>query len=178
MTGGRSSRMGRPKALLPLEGTTFLGLILSRLAQAGIEAGVVTSVDLPIDGAAVNLRPDEGQLSSLRVGLEAFAKDRPWLMLVLVDHPTVSVDTYRRLAAAADEGHRLVAPSFQGRRGHPVVFSRACFPDLLEGPLEEGARWVVGRHRHLRHELEVDDPGILRDIDLPEDYRRLTSQEP
>ncbi|MCA9795402.1 MAG: nucleotidyltransferase family protein [Candidatus Eremiobacteraeota bacterium] len=170
--------MGRPKAFLPLEGTTFLGLILSRLAEAGIEAGVVTSPELSIEGAAVNLRPEDGQLSSLRVGLEAFARDRPWLMLVLVDHPTVSVETYRRLAEAADAGHRLVAPSFQGRRGHPVVFSRACYPDLLDGPLEEGARWVVGRHRHLRHEIAVDDPGILRDVDLPEDYRRLTGESP
>lgn len=170
--------MGRPKAFLPLQGSTFLDLILARLEQAGIEAGVVTSPELPMDGAAVNPRPEEGQLSSLRIGLEAFARDRPWLMLVLVDHPTVSVDTYRRLAEAADAGYRLVAPSYQGRRGHPVVFSRECYQDLLEGPLEEGARWVVGRHRHLRHELEVDDPGILRDVDLPEDYRRLTGESP
>lgn len=165
--------MGRPKALLPYAGSTFLATILERLEEAGIPARVVTSPGLPIPGALVNPDPDRGQLSSLRIALEP---DAAWVMMVLVDHPAVTADTYRALKQAAQEGGAaLWAPVYRGRRGHPVVFGGCCLEDLMQGPLEEGARWVVQRHRHRRREVEVDDPGILRDVDTPEEYRELLS---
>jgi molybdenum cofactor cytidylyltransferase len=65
-----------------------------------------------------------------------------------------------------------VQPTFEGVRGHPVLFARALFPELLEEALPEGARTVLRRYLGSRLLLPVDDPGILADIDTPEDYRR------
>ncbi len=176
LTGGLSRRMGRPKALLAYEGSTFLSVILERLRPLGLGwLGVVTSEELELSlnlPVLVNPDPDRGQLSSLRLALKEVPSSG-WLMMVLVDHPGVQVDTYRRLAEAASGPGKLWVPSFGGRRGHPVVFSRACYHDLLHGPLDQGARWVVGRHRDGRVEVAVDDPEIHRDIDTPEDYQNL-----
>ena len=72
----------------------------------------------------------------------------------------------------AETGAPLVVPAFEGWRGHPVLFGRDLFPELLEEDLPEGARTVVRRYLGDRVQLAVDDPGILADIDTPEEYRK------
>jgi molybdenum cofactor cytidylyltransferase len=66
----------------------------------------------------------------------------------------------------------VTVPVCEGRRGHPVLLASALFPELLEPDLPEGARTVVHRHAHTRQAVEVDDAGVLDDIDTPEAYRR------
>lgn len=179
LTGGSSTRMGWPKALLPYRGSDFLGLILQRLRELELPfVGVVTSPDLPLEapGARVVVNPDpsRGQLSSLQAGLRAAGLDYPWLLVALVDYPAVSGSTYRTLAAAAQKGDAdMWAPRHGGRRGHPVVFGAPCYEDLLSAPMEQGARWVVARHRERRLEVPVDDAEIHRDVDTPADYQEL-----
>ena len=68
-------------------------------------------------------------------------------------------------------GHPLVVPIYQGRRGHPALFSAALFPDLLRAPLDQGARAVVHATPD-RVEVSCDDPAVLEDFDLPEDLPR------
>ena len=185
LTGGRSSRMGRPKALLPCAGGTFLSVILERLRGLDLPfLGVVRGPDLELGdlpGVRVLFNPDPetGPIGSLQVGLGAGARAFPWLLAVPVDHPAVRSETYLALARAASRGGgHLWVPSHGGRRGHPVVFGRPCYEDLERVPPGEGARWVVARHRDFRVEVPVDDPGILRNIDTPEEYRRfLAGQE-
>ncbi|MCE7873887.1 nucleotidyltransferase family protein [bacterium CPR1] len=176
LAAGRSQRMGRSKAGLELGQSTFLGTILQRL-PADLWVAVVVGEKTPLpDGVrgVVNRRPEDGQLSSLRLGLRAGAAELPFTLVALVDLPCVAASTYLRLVDAAEGGQGdLWVPSQGGRRGHPVVFGQVCYEDLLHGPLEEGSRWVVGRHRSRRVEVEVDDPEIHRDVDTPEDYRRL-----
>jgi molybdenum cofactor cytidylyltransferase len=107
------------------------------------------------------------------VALQAGAADFPWILVALVDHPAVGAGTYRALVEATAQPASLWAPSWGGRRGHPLIFDRCCYPDLLAAPEEEGMRWVVARHRDRRVEVPVDDPEIHRDVDTPEEYERL-----
>lgn len=179
LTGGLSQRMGQPKALLPYRGGTFLSVILDRLESLGLWTAVVKAPDLELQAPRVltNPRPETGPIGSILVGLAAGAENFPWVLTVPVDHPAVSQETYRALACAATEGGaHMWAPSFRGRRGHPVVFGAACFEDLRRVPAGEGARWVVARHREHRAEVPVDDPEILRNVDTPDDYARLIEE--
>lgn len=172
LSGGASRRMGRDKARLPYRGTTYLGYILDQLGDLGLPVGVVSRSPLePRSGVLnwVNADPERGQLSSLQVGLRELL-DYEWVMVALVDHPTVAPQTYRTLMEAARRGGcSLWSPSYLRRAGHPVVFDQAIYADLLAAPLEEGARWAVRRHASRRCFVEVDDPGILKDIDTPQD---------
>lgn len=179
LTGGLSRRMGRPKALLPYLHGTFLSVILERLRPLGLWTAVVAHPGLPVHAPRIltNPHPETGPIGSIQVGLAAGAENFPWVLTVPVDHPAVSQETYRALACAATEGGaHMWAPSFRGRRGHPVVFGAACYEDLKRVPPGEGARWVVARHRDQRAVVPVDDPEILRNVDTPDAYARLIEE--
>jgi molybdenum cofactor cytidylyltransferase len=97
----------------------------------------------------------------------------PGVFFSPADHPLFLPDTVRTLSRIfSDEAPPILAPTYQNRRGHPVIFHRSLFPELLEDALPQGARSVIQRYRTRRLEVPVDDPGILVDIDTPADYRR------
>ncbi len=187
LAAGESSRMGFPKALLPYRGVTFLeslaGLLAGfsparlepLLAVLGHDSDrILSSVHLPAGVRVLHNRDYHlGQLSSLQHAVRALAgSSAAGLLVAPVDHPCVSGEVIDALLTVfAAEDPEVIIPTFQGRRGHPVIFAERLFPELLEAPLEQGARAVV--HRHAVRELNVDDAGILADIDDPEVYRRL-----
>jgi molybdenum cofactor cytidylyltransferase len=182
MAAGRSARMGSPKALLDAGGVSFLARILNALREGGASPLLVVVADLagPIaeeasdHGGEVVLNPDpsEGPISSLRAGLRALSPEVAAVLLCPVDHPLFGPSTARTLIQGFLEARPpLLVPVFQGRRGHPVLLGREVFPELLEGNLPEGARTVVRRYLQERLQVPVDDPGILVDIDTPDDYR-------
>jgi CTP:molybdopterin cytidylyltransferase MocA len=175
--------MGSPKALLDAGGKSFLARILGSLRQGG--AGPVTVVTRSLDDAVaeearrlegeviLNPDPSTGPISSLQAGLRHLAEDAPAVLVAPVDHPLFSLATVTALIAGFLESDApLVVPAYEGRRGHPALFSRRLFPELLEESLPEGARTVVRRYLDGRLQLSVDDPGILANIDTPEDYLR------
>jgi molybdenum cofactor cytidylyltransferase len=184
LAAGASSRMGRPKALLEVGGQTFVRRILDTLRQAGVpEAVVVVRSGMTAVAAEVltagfgrvveNPDPDRGQLSSLVVGLDAV--DRPDVaaaLVTLVDVPLVRSSTVAELLArAAASPAPILRATHEGRHGHPVVFRRVVFAALRAADPAAGAKPVV---RALAVEdVEVDDPGVLRDVDTPQDYDRL-----
>lgn len=121
-----------------------------------------------------NPRPDDGQLSSLRIGIKAVRGECSGLLMFLVDHPQVRPETVRLMTDRFREGGgEIVVPTCAGRRGHPVLFGASVFDELLTVPLEGGARQVVHARPERVIEVAVDDPGILRDIDTPEDYQKV-----
>jgi len=67
----------------------------------------------------------------------------------------------------------ILIPTWRGRRGHPVLFSRSLYQELLAAPLDQGARAVVRRHAAEVQTVEVDEEGILWDVDQPKDYAAL-----
>jgi molybdenum cofactor cytidylyltransferase len=180
---GRSSRMGSPKALMDAGGSSFLSRILGTLRDGAAAPLLVVVADEtgPIaeearkHGGEIVLNPDPsgGPISSLQEGLRAVPPEALALLFCPVDHPLFAPTTVQALIRDFLRARPpLLVPVFRGRRGHPVLFGREIFPKLMEEGLPEGARTVVHRYLHDRLQVHVDDPGILIDIDTPEDYWR------
>jgi molybdenum cofactor cytidylyltransferase len=130
---------------------------------------------LPGVEVVVNAAYRLGQTSSLQAGLRALdAPDLEAVVLCLVDHPAVSARTVRQLVDSFHTSSApVVIPTHQGQHGHPVVISRALFPELQSLGPAEGANTVIRRHRNATHFVEVDDSGILLDVDSQDTYQRL-----
>jgi molybdenum cofactor cytidylyltransferase len=187
LAAGESRRMGFPKALLRYRDMTFLESILAASAAAGLDPSVVV---LGPDASKIlavirldnvietrNDHPETGQIGSIRQAISAVV-NRPVEGAVVwpVDQPEVSVRTVERLVEEFRNGDAsVVVPTHEGRRGHPVLFRRDVFEQLLNAPIEVGARAVVREQQELGMLLEVsvDDAAILKDIDTPEAYEAL-----
>jgi molybdenum cofactor cytidylyltransferase len=184
LAAGASSRMGRPKALLPLDtaGTTFARAVCTALAAGGAAPIVLVTRaalreplvhDVPDVTLVVNPDPDRGQLSSLLAGLAALERPAAVLM-TLVDVPLVRPSTVRALVDAWQATDApLVRPVHAGRHGHPVVFGAALLDALRRADPAAGAKPVVRAFGHASIDVAVDDPGVVEDVDTPEAYARL-----
>lgn len=183
LAAGRSVRMGRPKALLGCGETTFLGSILARLASTrarrvrvvlGHAADQIrAAVPMADDVAVVNPAWESGMLSSIRCGVLALPADGDAFLVWPVDHPLASAATVDRLITRFEQtGAAVVLPLHAGQRGHPVLFAARLRDELLSASDAGGARAVVHAHERDRVESIVDDPGVVADIDTPEDLRR------
>ena len=188
LAAGASSRMGRPKAALPLgrHGHTVLSMGVRALIAAGVPRVVVVAGAHPeavrralgshdrrvlvVDHPAW----PEGQLSTLLRGLDAL--DHPGLeavLVTLVDVPLVSPETVRALMREwRATGAPIVRPAHGDRHGHPVLFARRLFVELRAADLRTGAKPVVHAHANELVNLPVTDEGAFVDLDVPEDYER------
>jgi molybdenum cofactor cytidylyltransferase len=185
LSAGESSRMGRPKALLPIEGQNFIERIVGALMQSQADRLVVVlghNADemrrqiehLPID-IVINTEYKNGQLSSLQAAIRHIEKENrcDGMLVHLVDHPYIDRRLVDLMIQRFYETKKLiVVPRHQEKRGHPVIFSRALFEELLSAPADQGAKAVVNAHRQETLEIEWQDEGITLDIDTPELYRR------
>ncbi|MBI1956118.1 MAG: nucleotidyltransferase family protein [Acidobacteria bacterium] len=180
--------MGRDKALLPLGERTFLSHLIAVL-QGEVAPVVVVLGHHAAEIAKTLTAPSEtmilrnpiyrlGQLSSLQVALRPLENQGiAGALVCLVDHPAVSKKVVRELVERFQKSAApVVIPTCNGRRGHPVLFSRSVFPELLQAPLEEGARAVVRRHGGEIEFVAVNEAGVLLDVDVPADYEALLTQ--
>jgi molybdenum cofactor cytidylyltransferase len=187
LAAGRSTRMGRSKALLPFPptGRTFVAQLAATLLAGGAADALI--VGRPHDDALrrevdrlpagvrfiENPNADSGQLSSLIAGVNA--ADRPGTRAILVtpvDLPLITPATIAALLAAfARATEPIVRATHAGRHGHPVVFGRAVFDSLRGGDPRIGAKAILRSHPVL--DVEVNDPGVLTDVDTPADYDRV-----
>jgi len=186
LAAGASSRMGSPKALLTYRGETFLNRLIRILSSVchpvivvlGYHADAIRAQTT--QGAAqfiVNPDPERGQLSSLQTALAAVPEDSSGFLFVPVDSPAAEPETLDRIAREfVDRGPKtlLVVPQFRGKHGHPVCAAPSIRTELLVLPPAGQAREVIHAHRPETRYIDVDDPGILTDVDLPEEYLRLT----
>jgi len=175
--------MGRQKALLWVEGRTFVRRILDTLHDGGIDDIAVVLRAHHSEAAAeaaagagrvvFNPRADEGQLSSLIAGLDAVDVHGVESVLVtLVDVPLIQASTVRTLVArAATSSAPVLRATFRGGHGHPVVFKRDVFAALRAADPSVGAKAVL--RAGPVEDVEVDDPFVVRDVDTPEEYERL-----
>lgn len=188
LAGGRSSRMGRAKATLPLDhGDTFLSRIVRTFRAAGVaDVVVVLGHDADAIAAAyaasglparfaINPDYDSGQLSSLVTGLSLV--DRPGVvatLVTLVDVPLVSVDTVRAVVDRyRGTGAPIVRPTRGESHGHPVLIDRSVFDELRRADPAEGAKPVIRRYASALGDLVIEDDGAFLDIDTPEEYDRV-----
>jgi molybdenum cofactor cytidylyltransferase len=191
LAAGRSSRMGRAKATLPIDdrGDTFLTRIVRTFHNAGVddvvvvvghEAQAIVNAFQPSGLQArfvVNEQYDRGQLSSLLTGLAVI--DRPGTvgaLVTLVDVPLVSASTVRTVLDTYRRTHApIVRPTSGARHGHPLLIDRSVFAELRAADPESGAKAIVRAHASLLGDVRVDDEGAYLDVDTPEEYKRLIS---
>jgi molybdenum cofactor cytidylyltransferase len=176
--------MGSPKALLDYRGATFLDRLIRILgtvsdpviAVLGYHAAEIRSRAGGGARIVVNPAPERGQLSSLQTGLAALPEEAEGFAFMPIDCPAVHEDTVQSLAAAfaaRDPETLFVIPRHGDKRGHPVFGTRQIADELLALPLSAKASDVVHGHVDRTKYLDVDDPGILVDVDDPAAYRRL-----
>jgi CTP:molybdopterin cytidylyltransferase MocA len=184
LAAGESTRIGSPKPFLTIGDKTFVEVIVECLNTAGVHNVVVVfnhahrnqlkEISLPDCSCIVNTRPDLGQLYSFQLALRALPSGTRAVLLCLVDHPCVRTETYRLLAAeSAESPQKILIPTFRGRKGHPVVFPRLLFQELLHTPLGLGAHSVVQEHSDLVLLVPVRDEGVVLDIDTRQEYLRI-----
>ena len=179
LAAGESRRMGSPKALLRYRGRTFLDTLIALFCQRCAPVIVVLGADSKVIRGGVShdatfvFNPDyrTGQTSSMQCGLRALPAGCEGVLFTLVDHPAVSGATLDALVAVPRPLIRV--PRFEGRRGHPVWFSRALLPEFLALPATGAARDVVYGHVAETEYLDVADSGVVSDIDDPEAYSAL-----
>jgi len=186
---GSSSRMGRPKLLLPFRGSTVIGSLVAALCEGGARhlsrlCLVVAPGDEELSRwgegrgltVVVNPAPERGMLSSIQVGVAALAPVEGPLLLTPADLPALTAATVRRLLAEMSTARSpLAVPVHRGHRGHPLALAPDLVPEIATLDPAVGLRQLLERHAGEVLEVPVDDSGCLRDIDTPEDYRRWTA---
>ena len=171
---GAGTRFGGPKAVALIEpGTRFIDRVVAIADDVGagpIIAVLPKGVAAPPPARAVTGNPSSEQITSLRLGLMQLANTQAEAVLVWpVDHPFVSADSVRAVLDAYERSRApIVIPTFEGRRGHPGLFARSLWRELMVVE-HDGARGVI--HANDAHvvEVPVPDAGIVRNIDRPAD---------
>ena len=187
LAAGKSTRMGEAKQLLRLGESTVLEQTLEKVRRAGLdEIVLVLGSDaetirqhLAISSAAdlkvvVNQNYELGMASSLRMGLSAIDGRIDAALVVLADQPFIRPETFVRIVDEYRSSNaQIVIPQYKGVRGNPVLLDRSVFAEVvaLEGDI--GCRAIFGSHLEGIVKAEVDDEGILLDIDNKDDYERL-----
>ena len=183
LSAGASSRMGRPKALLPYREATFLEHLLhvTRHPRIGLTRVILGAgaeeirTMAKLDPSVIVLNPgwEQGQLSSICAGLRSLAGiETDGILLCPVDHPLVTARLIGGLIARFYENEKvIVLPVYKGRRGHPVIFSSTLYGELLAAPADKGARAVVWAHAADLLEVPSDEEGIVLNINDPDMLR-------
>jgi CTP:molybdopterin cytidylyltransferase MocA len=175
--------MGYPKPLLRLGSRTFIEILVSAMLPSVARLIVVVGAHASAVRRAVSFDPRvavvenpdylRGQLSSIKAALARVRPDAAGVLIHLADHPMVRADTF---AAVIDgyrrSGGRIAIARYQGRRGHPVLFARELFGELAAAPEDQGARVVVATDPARVTYVDVDDAGVVTDLDTPEDLER------
>lgn len=184
LAAGESRRMGQPKLLMSLGGNTILGQTLDNFA-ASITCEVIVVVGYKAEEIrkAIRSRPvkvvenrcfRDGMASSLGAGIGAAREDSTAFVIALGDEPFIHPKTIDYLIRTHRDSKKGIAlPAYQGRRGHPVLFGSQYRDELLGLKGDVGAREVISRHPDDVLEVDVNDPGVIQDIDTQEAYERL-----
>lgn len=175
--------MGFPKPLLKIGERTFIEHVASTMLS------VVPRLVVVLGAHADRIRPsvphdprirmvfnpdyERGQLSSLKVAIRSLEASADAALIHLADHPTVTQQTFQTLVEAWTRGKKpILIARYGSRRGHPVMFDRSMYQELLDAPESVGARFVVNADPGRVHYIETDDPGVVLDLDTPQDVIR------
>ena len=183
LAAGESRRMGFPKPLLRIGNESFLTRTLRSMLEVARDVVVVTGAyqqpvrdEIP-HGPRLrivhNADFERGQLSSLKCAIGATSADVDGVLVHLADHPLVQGATFRALAEKYEVTRApILIARHRGQRGHPALFAKGVFSELLAAPDSEGARFVVNADPARVVYVDVEDPGVTLDLDTPEDLRR------
>ncbi|MFY9151900.1 MAG: NTP transferase domain-containing protein [Prolixibacteraceae bacterium] len=185
LAAGKSTRMGTQKLLLDYENSSIIKSIVTKsLNSNASQTYVVTGshkheIRNELEGLAVefveNERFEEGMLSSVQAGVSAIPETTDGMLILLGDQPMVSTQLINRLITSFRKTEKcLIIPTFNGRRGHPVLISSKYKNQISSLNPEVGLRELFAKYSHDILEVEAGTSEILNDIDTPEDYRRET----
>ena len=155
------------------------GKVTDIIVVTGHEAEAVTHA---LDGQAVtfvhNSRYAEGMSTSLKAGMAALPDDCDGVLVCLGDMPAVTGQSIAKLVDAFNpvEQRSIIVPTYQGKRGNPVLFACAFFRDMRHTEGDTGARALLSAHADAVFEVEMDDAGVLADADTPAAFAALESE--
>ena len=187
LSGGASSRMGSPKALLAYQGRPFLEHLLEiavhpqigvRRVVLGADAGpIAKAIHLQANEIVINPDWEKGQLTSIQAALRSLPPGTDGILLCLIDHPLISASMIEELVERFyKSGKPIVLPVYEGRRGHPLIFAANLYDELLAAPLETGARAVVWAHSREVEEVRTNEEGCVLNLNDPETMNKAFGQ--
>lgn len=196
LAAGEARRMGEVKQLLDWQGEPLICQVIrkvtaSRFASVRLVLGayyqqivpwvtsLVKELELDLDLEVV-YNPDYqmGQSTSVQRGLTDLPDQVQGVAFILADQPLVQVETYNMLIDYFNqEKPGILIPTYQGQFGNPKFFHRKFFSELCNVMGDQGGRAIIRQYSEQVHQVEVADPGVLSDIDYPEDYARLKFKE-
>jgi molybdenum cofactor cytidylyltransferase len=185
LSGGASSRMGSPKALLAYQGRPFLEHLLDvtkhpRIGARRVVLGahaepIAKNIQLAADEIVINGEWEKGQLSSIQAAIRSLPSGTDGLLLCLIDHPLVSATLVHELIEQFYAARQnIVLPVYEGRRGHPVIFPANLYEELLRAPIDKGARAVVWAHANDVLQVPTEEEGCVLNLNDPETLHRAT----
>ena len=182
LAAGRSTRMGSPKALVQLDGRPLLEHLLAPpllrdFGDVVVVLGHHAEALRPVVGQLgyrreVNPAPDRGRTGSVQVGLSSVRAGMCAVFVQPVDCPVILPETYVHLAEAISS-FDVVIPSYHGKHGHPPLVSAELLPRIMAAEPDEPLRDLLRGPDVRRRYIEVDDPGVLVNVDCPEDLEGL-----
>jgi molybdenum cofactor cytidylyltransferase len=188
LAAGESRRMGKSKPLLKFNDENFLDHIITVLKSSDVDEITVVlgaeaervkkSVDLSKVSVVMNQEYQKGQLSSLIAALKQIPHHARAILLCLVDHPFITSELVNDIIRKFGEtGSPIIVPVYKKERGHPALFSDALFEELLNAPIDKGARYVVYSNEDKVLELETSERGARIGVDTPEEYKSYFKRE-
>jgi molybdenum cofactor cytidylyltransferase len=189
LAAGESRRMGEPKALVSVQGLTFVEHLFAatRLPRVGITRIILgahaaeISAKLKFDPAMIVVNPDwpSGQLSSIHAAIRSLPADTTdGIILCPVDHPLVSRHLISALIAQFDSSRKAIAlPTYRGKRGHPVIFRATLYDELLAASPGVGARQVVWAHSQEIQEVPTEEEGVVLNLNDPESLKKVAAPD-
>lgn len=184
LAAGKSTRMGEPKALVRFRKKSFLETIVENFKNAGIEnvltvlghaaTDISKELNLSSKNFVVNSNYQLGQFSSFQTGVRNLPSEAVGTFLVLVDQPQIDTKLIKEIQAAfLGHSEQIVIPTCKGKRGHPPIFPRAFFPEILGMASSQTAADFIHRHADDIFEVEVGNERILWNINTKQDLHRL-----
>ncbi|MHC4170125.1 MAG: nucleotidyltransferase family protein [Planctomycetota bacterium] len=183
LAAGLSRRMGVQKLLLPFGGKTVIGHIVDQILAGAVDRTYVVvgheservRRELSERNVTIVSNPDyeSGMLSSVRCGLAALPSECRAVLVTLGDQPSVTSKLIDQIVRSFDKGEKkILVPFYNGRRGHPVLFSTVYRDEILTCYDDVGLRGLLHAHPENVFELSVSTSAVLSDMDCPQDYRR------
>lgn len=184
LAGGLGERLKAvgPKPFLLYKGKSFLQIAVDNVQSIRLDPIVVVTNDLFFEDIKqlnfpakilLNPHPEQGMLSSILIGLKEIKDSCSGFFLCPIDYPMVLKETYHKLLLAHQSNpDQIIKPAFKNQSGHPIVFPKNLTQALQQAPLNQGARFVIRQNTHLTKIIQVEDPGILININTPQLYHQ------
>jgi len=181
---GSAERFGGKKLLTPIDGEPLLDHTIDALLDGGVSEVIVVvgkdaraelerDVNAMLDPrvrAVENPDPSRGMFSSIQAGVAQAQGDA--IVVMPGDMPFVSAETVRAVIAAYERNPAIVSPRYRGKRGHPVALPGSLRDEIRAARPGATLHDVIHAHMDMRVDVDTDDPGVVRDIDRPEDLTR------